>query len=54
VELALTWDDGSKGGWAMPDGTIRPPWRRARFWVKVAAGLLLGALGFAIDAGRSA
>ncbi|HWA11979.1 MAG TPA: hypothetical protein VHA15_02710 [Burkholderiales bacterium] len=54
VELAVTFDEGSKGGWAMPDGTIRPPWRRARFWARIAFGVLLGVAGFAIDAGKAA
>lgn len=54
VELLLTMKDGLQGAWSLPDGTVRPPWRRARFWGRIALGLALGAAGFAIDAGKLA
>lgn len=54
VETLLTMKEGRQGGWTLPDGTVRPPWRRARFWGRIALGLALGAAGFAIDAGKLA
>jgi hypothetical protein len=52
VEVLVTRKDGLEGGWSLPDGSLRPPWKRARFWGRIALGLALGAAGFAIDAGK--
>ena len=52
VEFIVTFDEGRNGGWSLPDGTLRPPWLRARFWGRIVLGLVLGAAGFAIDAAK--
>ena len=35
VGTLITADDDLPGGWSNPDGTIRPPWKYARFWADI-------------------
>ena len=47
----LTADDDLPGGWSNPNGTIRPPWKRAFYWGHIAMGAAITFAALAIDAG---
>ena len=47
----VTADDDLPGGWSNPDGSIRPPWKRAFYWGHIAVGFAIAFAAFAIDAG---
>jgi len=47
----VTADDDLPGGWSNPDGTERPPWRRARNWGQLSVGFAVAAFVAAVDAG---
>jgi hypothetical protein len=46
----VTIDDDLPGGWSNPDGSVRPPWRRAPFWERIGGGVAISAAAFALEA----
>ena len=45
----LTLDDDLSGGWSNPDGTVRPEWLGAAFWIQIAASLSVSAFVAAFE-----